>query len=64
MSNIGDRLAKGVAVLQQLEQRRAETGTPRWGYDREYEVVNKELCDLEAEILLNPGAGGAGTRLK
>ena len=54
MSYIDDRLAKGAAVLQQLEQRRSETGAARWGYDTEYEIVNQELCDLEAEILRNP----------
>jgi hypothetical protein len=55
MSDIGERLAKGAAVLQELELRRSETATPRWGYDREYEIVNQELRDLEAEILRDPG---------
>ena len=55
MSNIGDRLSKGAAVLQRLEKMRLETGTPRWGYDTEYEIVHKELVELEDEILRNPG---------
>jgi hypothetical protein len=54
MSDIDDRLAKGAAILWQLDQRRSETATPRWGHDTEYEIVHKELCDLEAEILRNP----------
>ena len=55
MSNIVDRLIKGAAVLQRLEKMRLETGTPRWGYDTEYEVVNKELSELEDDILRDPG---------
>lgn len=56
MNILIDRLAKGAAVLEQLEQRRLETGTPRWGYATEYEIVNRELRELAADILLHPGA--------
>jgi hypothetical protein len=51
MSTIRERLEKGVAMLDQLDQRRRETRSPRWGYDTEYLIVSRELQQLENDIL-------------
>jgi hypothetical protein len=54
MSTIRERLEKGVAMLDQLDQRRRETHSPRWGYDTEYLIVSQELRQLENDILRDP----------
>jgi hypothetical protein len=51
MSTIRERLEKGVALLDQLDQRRRETRSPRWGYDTEYLIVSQELRQLENDVL-------------
>jgi len=59
VTNIQKRLEKGVALLEQLEQQRLETRTPRLGYDAEFEIITRELCELEEDILRDPGALGS-----
>ena len=54
MNTIRERLEKGVAMLDQLDQRRRETRSPRWGYDTEYLIVSQELRQLENDILCDP----------
>jgi len=54
MSTIRERLEKGVAMLAQLDQRRRETRSPRWGYDTEYLIISQELRQLEKEMLCDP----------
>ena len=54
MGTIRERLEKGVAMLDQLDQRRRETRSPRWGYDTEYLIVSQELRQLENDILCDP----------
>ena len=56
MTEIRERLKAGVAVLAELQQKRLETGDPRWGYDTEYAILVAELWDLEEDILQDPGA--------
>ena len=56
MSDMKLRLQRGAALLIQLEQRRQETRSPRWGYDAEYLIVSEELRQLERDILADPGA--------
>ena len=56
MSNIAERLQRGVAILEELEQKRREINAPRWGYDTEYAIIAVELRDLEEDILSDPGA--------
>ena len=56
MSNIAERLQRGVAILEELEQKRRETNAPRWGHDTEYAIIAVELRDLEEDILSDPGA--------
>jgi hypothetical protein len=51
LSTIKERLEKGVAMLEQIDQRRRETGSPGWGYDMEYLIVSQELRQLENDIL-------------
>ena len=56
MNEIAERLKAGVAILEEVEQKRRETGDPKWGYDTEYAILVAELWDLEEEILQDPGA--------
>jgi hypothetical protein len=56
MSEIRKRLEAGVAMLGELERRRQDTETPKWGLDKEFDVVMRELCELEMDILQDPGA--------
>lgn len=56
MSNIQERLEKGMAVLRELEQKRLDTYSPRLGYDTEFEIITRELCELEEDIARDPGA--------
>ena len=56
MTKIQKRLEKGVAMLQQLDQQRLETCTPQLGSDAEFEIVTRELWELEEDILQDPGA--------
>ena len=55
VSKIRKRLEKGVALLEQLDKQRLETCTPGLGYDAEFEIVTRELWELEEEILRDPG---------
>jgi hypothetical protein len=54
MNTIRERLEKGAAMLDQLDQRRRETRSPRWGYDTEYLIISQELRQLENDILCDP----------
>jgi hypothetical protein len=56
MSNAGDRLRLGEAVLALIEQKRVETGDESLGADIERAVLNTQFQELEDEILENPGA--------
>jgi hypothetical protein len=51
LSTIKERLEKGVAMLEQIDQRRRETCSPGWGSDMEYLIVSQELRQLENDIL-------------
>ena len=55
MSEIRERLAKGVAILAQLEQRRRDTRSRLWGHETEYLIIARELRQLESDILRDPG---------
>ena len=54
MSAIKERLEKGVAILDRLDQKRRETRSPRWGYDTEYLIVSQELRQIENDVLNEP----------
>ena len=50
------RLHQGVSDLNKLDRRREETRSPRLGYDTEREIVDRELRELERDIMADPGA--------
>ena len=50
MSDIAERLQRGVASLEELQQKRVETGDPQFGHDVEEGIVETELRDLEADM--------------
>jgi len=56
MSGIQRRLEHGAHTLALLDRKRHETGSPVLGRDAEHEIVDRELRELEAEMLANPGA--------
>ena len=56
MSENRERLGKGFAALQRLDKRRLETRSPKLGYNAEHLIIARELSDLEADILADPGA--------
>ena len=56
MDETTTRLEQGAAILDGLARRREETSTPSLGIDREFEIIMRELCELEAVILSDPGA--------
>jgi hypothetical protein len=56
MTSIQQRLSRGVAILEELEQTRLRLGDPHWGSDLEYAIIVAELWDLEEDILRDPGA--------
>ena len=56
MSNGGDRLRLGEAVLALIEQKRTETGDESLGANIERAVLDSQFHELEADILENPGA--------
>ena len=51
-----ERLVKGVEILQKLDGRREEELAPWLGQSIEREILNRELRDLELDILADPGA--------
>jgi hypothetical protein len=56
MSEIRERLGMGFAALLRLDKRRVETKSPKLGYNAEHLIIARELSDLEADILQDPGA--------
>ena len=56
MTDIAERLKASVAILEELEDGRLQTGDPRWGLDTEYAILAAELWDLEEDIFRDPGA--------
>jgi hypothetical protein len=55
MTPIAEHLAKQVELLELLDRRRVETKTPEWGRDTEFEVITRELWELEKDIEEDPG---------
>jgi hypothetical protein len=43
-----------VEVLESIERRRIRKGSPSLGMAIEYAVIQRELDDLEADLLLHP----------
>ena len=51
-----ERLVKEMEILEKLDSRRERESTPSLGESIEREILNRELRDLEADILADPGA--------
>ena len=51
-----ERLLKEMEILQKLDSRREREFTPSLGESIEREILNRELRELEADILADPGA--------
>lgn len=56
MSTAADRTKLGEAILELIEQKRAETGDAQLGASIERAVIDAQFQEVEAEILENPGA--------
>jgi hypothetical protein len=56
MRSLKERLEQGVATLETLERKRSEMRTPALGQDAEWSLIERELRDLEQDILDSPGA--------
>ncbi|MCC6364750.1 MAG: hypothetical protein IT165_14615 [Bryobacterales bacterium] len=56
MTSIQQRLEQSVAILGALERKRDEMRSPALGRDTEWLLIERELRDLEQDILRNPGA--------
>jgi hypothetical protein len=56
MSNAVDRMKLSEAILELIEQKRAETGDDSLGEDVERVLIEAQFRELESEILENPGA--------
>lgn len=51
-----ERLVKEMEILENLDGRRAEELAPELGESIEREILNRELRELEMDILADPGA--------
>ncbi len=56
MSTAADRMKLGEAILELIEQKRAETGDEFLGASIEEAVIADQVREVEADILENPGA--------
>ena len=54
--DIRERLIKEMEIFEKLESRRGHEGTPWLGESIEREILSRELAELEADILADPGA--------
>jgi|YNPMSStandDraft_1061717.scaffolds.fasta_scaffold05789_5 hypothetical protein len=50
-----ERLEKSLAILAMIDRRRESSGDPNLGSNIERMIIERELEELEREILLNPG---------
>jgi hypothetical protein len=55
MTSVHERLTLGAELLTLIDHRRAETENPGIGLCIEHHILERELAELEAEILANPG---------
>ena len=56
MRSTKERLEQSVATLEKIERRRNEMRTPSLGNDTEWSLIERELREIEQDILCNPGA--------
>lgn len=50
-----ERLERSMAILAMIDRRRESSGDPSLGSNIERMIVDRELEELEREILSNPG---------
>ena len=55
MSNTTDRIELCAAILSLIERKRVETGDATLGSGVERLVIDRQIRELESEILDNPG---------
>lgn len=55
MRSTKDRLEQSAAVLDTLQRKREEMHAPAHGQDTEWSLIERELRDIEADILEDPG---------
>ena len=55
MRSLKERLEQSVANLETLERKRTEMRTPALGHDAEWTMIERELRELEQDILSDPG---------
>ncbi|MCC6393101.1 MAG: hypothetical protein IT167_21050 [Bryobacterales bacterium] len=55
MTSIQQRLEQSVAILGTLERKRTDMRSPALGRDTEWLLIERELRDIEQDILRNPG---------
>ena len=55
MGDTPRRLASAVSLLALIQVRREETGDPNLGSNIERQLVDRELRELEAQLILDPG---------
>ncbi len=56
MTSVHERLALGAELLTLIDRRRSEMDNPGIGLCIEQHILARELAELEAEILADPGA--------
>jgi hypothetical protein len=56
MTQTQKRLRDAFALLERIDRTREETHNPQFGENAEKLLIGAHLRDLEAEILLDPGA--------
>lgn len=56
MRSTTERLRQSAMMLETLERKRVEMRTPALGAETEWSLIERELREIEAEILENPGA--------
>ena len=56
MRSIKERLEQSAALLEKLDRRREDMHSPAHGADTEWSIIERELRDLEEDILQEPGA--------
>jgi len=54
--DIRERLQKELEILERLDNRRDAEQSPGVGESIERQILNRELRELEADILADPGA--------
>jgi hypothetical protein len=56
MRSLKERLEQSVATLETLDRKRAEMRSPAHGQDTEWSLIERELREIEQDILDEPGA--------